>query len=173
MPPRVPGYTLAEVVRAFHTDGWAINEGSKHTPTPQGQQNGSHTPASGQGHSSQHYGCDNCASRLDSRAVPATGTWATTITSLQTLRTTRTQGDLPSPCRQRRTPIANSLGLARSVATGRGVWWTIPLRTAPHQHRPEQGREALRAQKRPPDLTPRWTADATRSSTSRFRTSTT
>ena len=36
MPPRVPGYTLAEVVRAFHTDGWTINEGSKHTQARKG-----------------------------------------------------------------------------------------------------------------------------------------
>ena len=36
MPPRVPGYTLAEVLRAFHTDGWTINEGSKHTQARKG-----------------------------------------------------------------------------------------------------------------------------------------
>ena len=24
MPPRVPGYTLAEVLRAFHTQRWAV-----------------------------------------------------------------------------------------------------------------------------------------------------
>lgn len=31
MPPRVPGYTLADVLRAFHNDGWTITQGSKHT----------------------------------------------------------------------------------------------------------------------------------------------
>ena len=31
MPPRVPGYTLAEVLHAFHTDEWTINEGSQKT----------------------------------------------------------------------------------------------------------------------------------------------
>ena len=31
MPPSVPGYTLADVLRAFHNDGWIITEGSKHT----------------------------------------------------------------------------------------------------------------------------------------------
>ena len=36
MPPRVPGYTLAEVLRAFHTDGRTINEGSKHTQARKG-----------------------------------------------------------------------------------------------------------------------------------------
>ena len=36
MPPRVPGYTLSEVLRAFRTDGWTISEGSKHTQARKG-----------------------------------------------------------------------------------------------------------------------------------------
>lgn len=31
MPPRVPGFTITEVLRAFRNDGWTITQGSRHT----------------------------------------------------------------------------------------------------------------------------------------------
>ena len=31
MPPRVPGFTITEVLRAFRNDGWTIRQGSRHT----------------------------------------------------------------------------------------------------------------------------------------------
>jgi len=31
MPPRVPGFTITEVLRAFRYDDWTIRQGSRHT----------------------------------------------------------------------------------------------------------------------------------------------
>ena len=31
MPPRVPGFTISDVLRAFRYDGWTISQGRKHT----------------------------------------------------------------------------------------------------------------------------------------------
>ena len=31
MPPRVPGFSVADVLRAFRNDGWQTREGSRHT----------------------------------------------------------------------------------------------------------------------------------------------
>ena len=31
MPPRVPGFTISDVLRAFRNDGWTISQGRKHT----------------------------------------------------------------------------------------------------------------------------------------------
>ena len=31
MPPRVPGFTITAVLRAFRNDGWTITQGSRHT----------------------------------------------------------------------------------------------------------------------------------------------
>lgn len=30
MPPRVPGFTITEVLRVFRNDGWTIRQGSRH-----------------------------------------------------------------------------------------------------------------------------------------------
>ncbi len=30
MPPRVPGFTITDVLRAFRNDGWTIGQGSGH-----------------------------------------------------------------------------------------------------------------------------------------------
>ena len=36
MPPHVPGFSVADVLRAFHNDGWQIGEGGKHTKAAKG-----------------------------------------------------------------------------------------------------------------------------------------
>ena len=36
MPPRVPGFTVTDVLRAFHNDEWQIKEGGKHTKAEKG-----------------------------------------------------------------------------------------------------------------------------------------
>ena len=36
MPPRVPGFTIFDVLRAFRNDGWTISRGSRHTKAIKG-----------------------------------------------------------------------------------------------------------------------------------------